>query len=88
MDISIGQAHADLLKESFEGLKTDLLSTIERKVEDKVTAILQKASGSDDQEDKVSVSPIRRYVDIRLDGTEDDDTTPYPYVLKHSGLTL
>eukprot|EP00116_Pleurobrachia_bachei_P001942 sb/3462204/ len=39
-DISIG--HGDLLKESFESLKSDLLSTIERKVEDKVTAILQK----------------------------------------------
>lgn len=76
VDISIGQAHADLLKESFESLKTDLLSTIERKVEDKVTAILQKTV-NDNEEEKVSVPPMRRYVDIKLDTTaEDDDVAP------------
>ena len=32
----------DVLKESFESLKTDLLATIERKVEDKVSEILDK----------------------------------------------
>ena len=74
-DISIG--HVDFLKESFESLKSDLLSTIERKVEDKVTAILQKTV-PDDEEEKVAVPPMRRYVDIKLDTTvtEDDDSTP------------
>ena len=73
-DISVG--HADLLKESFESLKTDLLSTIERRVEDKVAAILQKPVVGDEEE-KVSVPPMRRYVDIKLDTTvTEEDAEP------------
>jgi hypothetical protein len=65
----------DVLKESFESLKTDLLATIERRVEDKVSEILDKKedgnSGIEDQAEPVL--PMKHYVDIKLEGDDPAD---------------
>ena len=66
----------EVLKESFESLKTDLLASIERKVEDQVSKILdKKEDGISEGEDQPEpVLPMRHYVDIKLDG--DDPAAP------------
>ena len=68
----------EVLKESFESLKTDLLATIERRVDDQVSKILDKKedgnSGIEDQPEPVL--PMKHYVDIKLEVDEDDSAAP------------
>ena len=68
----------EVLKESFESLKTDLLATIEKRVEHQVSQILESKedvrSKSEDQPEPVL--PMKHYVDIKLEVDEDDPEAP------------
>ena len=74
LDTSLGVSVAEVLKESFESLKMELLAVVEQKVEDKVSELHGRKE--EVVEDKGPVAPVRRYVDIKLDSCDSEGTTP------------
>ena len=74
LDTSLGASVADVLKESFESLKSELLAVVEQKVEDKVSELHGRKEVV--VEDEGPVAPVRRYVDIKLDSGGAEGTTP------------